>query len=227
MFHKVFSFLRSPAVIKPEIREIDFKYLNKDKKAKKLKEFFADIPRFETARLILRRIEPKDCEDIFEYSSEPEVTKHLTWKPHVNITETMDYIKDVQKRYENGKYYDWGLEYKTNGKFIGTCGFTSVNLNQNTCEVGYVLSKNYWGMGLVPEALEYIISFAFSYFGFDKIEARFFDGNTRSKKVMLKTGMTFEKTDRNSWHIKGEYRTVHTYSVTPEAFKAFTARKTR
>ena len=196
-----------------------FKYLTKEKKVDKLKEFFSDIPVFETRRLILRRIEKSDCYDMYEYSSDVEVTKFLTWKPHLHVNETREYIDDIIKRYKNGKFYDWGLVYKPDKKFIGTCGFTTVNLNQNICEVGYVLSKKYWNKGLITEALEHIIDLAFEYFGFDKVEARFFEGNIASKKVMLKSGMTFEKTDKNQWHIKGEYKTVHTYSITKEVYE--------
>jgi ribosomal-protein-alanine N-acetyltransferase len=193
--------------------------MTKERKIKKLKEVFSNIPRFETRRLILRRIEAGDCADMHEYSSDSDVTEYLTWNPHADMKETRDYISDVLKRYADGKFFDWGLVFKGDGRFVGTCGFTSINLNRNTCEVGYVLSKKYWGMGLVPESLECIMDFAFNYFGFDKVEARFFDGNTKSKKVMLKMGMTFEKTDKNPWYVKGEYKTVHTYSISRGTFE--------
>ena len=219
MFQKVFSFFKIPPVTKKDDFKAEFRYMTKDRKIKKLKEVFSNLPRFETKRLILRRIEYGDCDDMFEYSADQDVTKYLTWRPHENMAETRNYISDIQKRYDNGKFFDWGLVYKANGRFVGTCGFTSINLNQNTCEVGYVLSKNYWGMGLIPESLECIMDFAFSYFGFDKIEGRFLDGNINSKKVMQKTGMTFEKTDYNIMHVRGEYKTVHTYSITRAAFE--------
>ena len=222
MFHRVFSFfnLKIPRNhIKNADGNIQFKYLTKEKKNKRLKEIFANPPRLETRRLILRRIEEKDYEDMFEYSADSDVTKYLTWQPHVNIGETKTYAADLQKKYDSGKFFDWGLVSKEDGKLIGTCGFTSINLNQNTCEVGYVLTKRYWGRGLMPEAVECVINFAFDYFGFDKVEARFLDGNEQSKKVMLKTGMTFEKTEHNVFHVKGEYKTVHTYSITRNAFE--------
>ena len=221
MFHKVFSFFKIPRIVKndDENGEIEFKYLTKEKKGKKLKEVFSNLPRFETKRLVLRRIEDDDYEDMFEYSADLEVTKYLTWQPHATVNETKEYILNLQKRYEAGKFFDWGLVYKEDGRFVGTCGFTSINITQNTSEIGYVLSKKYWGMGLIPEALESIMDFGFSYFGFDKIEARFLDGNENSKKVMQKAGMVFEKTDRNVLHIKGEYRTVHTYSITKNDFE--------
>ena len=224
MFHKVFSFFKFPRANKPSKNdngnsEIGFKYLTKEKKSRKLKEIFSNLPRFETKRLVLRRIEDSDCEDIFEYSADSDVTKYLTWQPHATPGETREYIAALQKRYDSGKFFDWGVVYKGDGRLVGTCGFTSININQNTCEVGYVLSKKYWGMGLIPESLECIMDFAFNYFGFDKIEARFLDGNVNSQKVMQKAGMVFEKTDRNVLHIKGEYRTVHTYSITKTEFE--------
>jgi ribosomal-protein-alanine N-acetyltransferase len=156
---------------------------------------------------------------MYEYSADLEVTKYLTWKPHISAAETKNYIADVLKKYENGRFFDWGLVYKQDGRFIGTCGFTSINLAKNSCEVGYVLSKKYWGMGLIPEALECVMDYAFGYLGFEKIEARFIDGNENSKKVMHKIGMTFEKTERDLLHVRGEYKTVHTYSITKEAFE--------
>ena len=225
MFHKVFSFLKIQCQNKNNRNgniktAVEFKYLTKEKKSKKIKEIFSNIPRLETRRLILRRIEEKDCEDMFAYASDLEVTKYLTWLPHVNMGETKEYLSNLQKRYESGKFFDWGLIYKENGRLIGTCGFTSININNNTCEVGYVLAKKYWGMGLMPEALDCVMDFAFGYFGFDKIEARFIDGNLNSKKVMQKVGMTYEKTDNNAFNIKGENKTVYTYSITGEDFKA-------
>ena len=219
MFHKVFSFLRIPQILKDDDFDIEFKYMTKEKKSKKLKEVFSNLPRFETRRLLLRRIESVDCEDMFEYSADSDVTRYLTWQPHANINETKEYISTIQKRYESGKFFDWGMVYKANGRFVGTCGFTSINLVKNTCEVGYVLSKRYWGRGLVPEALECVMEFAFDYFGFDKVEARFLDGNANSRKVMQKVGMTYEKIDYNILHIRGEYKTVHTYSITKTDFE--------
>ena len=222
MLHKVFSFLKIPLIRKnaDDDIEIPFKYLTKDKKGKQLKTVFSNLPRFETKRLILRRIELRDYEDMYEYSADLDVTKYLTWTPHSNTTETRDYIVDIQKKYDAGKFYDWGLVYKADGRFVGTCGFTSINLTQNTCEIGYVLSKRYWGMGLIPEALECVMDFAFSYFGFDKIQARFLEGNIQSQKVMQKMGMVREKIEQNAMYVRGEFKNVHTYSITKYAFES-------
>ena len=217
MFDKVLSFFRGNTYDNID-DTVDFKNLPKEKKIRKVKEIFADIPTFETQRLVMRRIRVSDYSDMYEYSSDFEVTKYLTWYPHKNIDETREYAEYLQKRYNDGKFFDWGLEYKDSRKFIGTCGFTTINLNANQAEVGYVIARNYWGHGLIPEALRLVMDFGFNCLGFDKIEARFLDGNERSCKVMKKMGMNFEKIMYKSLHIKGEYKTVHTYSISREKY---------
>ena len=218
MFQRIFSFFGFGDL---KINDgFELTSAEKDKKARKIKEVFADIPRFETQRLILRRIREIDYIDMHEYSADTDVTRYLTWKPHASLNETKNYAHDLQKRYNAGKFFDWGLVLKDEGKFIGTCGLTTINLNKNSCEVGYVLAKKYWGRGLIPEALELIMDFAFTYFDFDRIEARFLEGNMNSLWVMQKMGMVFDRIDYNLFTIGGETRNVHNYYITREMFEA-------
>lgn len=219
MFNKVFSFLfKDSREHNKSDANTPFYMLSKEEKNKHLKAFFSDIPTLETERLILCRIKPSDYKDIYEYSADPEVTKFLTWHPHKTVAETSEYIQYVQKRYASGKFYDWGIKLKENQKMIGTCGFTTINLDSNCGEIGYVLNHDYWGRGLVPEACEMVIKYGFCYFGFDYIYARFIDGNVNSMKVMMKCGMKYFFTDRNTMRIKGEYKTIHHYKITKEEY---------
>ena len=199
-----------------------FSFLKKDDKSAKLanlKEIFSNIPKLETKRLVLRRIEDGDTLDMFEYSADLDVTQYLVWKPHATVAETRDHIAQLQKKYDNGQFYDWGMVYKEDGHLVGTCGFTSIDLGKNLGEVGYVLSKKYWGKGLMPEALECIMDFAFRHLGFDVIEGRFMDGNAKSKKVMEKVGMAYAKTAHRSLYVRDGFKTVYTYSITREDFE--------
>ena len=189
-----------------------------DNRSKKIKAVFSNLPCMETPRLILRKIVVSDYMDMYEYSRDSGVTRYLTWHPHKSPDETLAYVESLQKRYNDGKFYDWGIELRENGKFVGTCGFTTIHVGQNKAEIGYVLAKPYWGQGIVPEAVVHVMRFGFMELGFNKIEARFMDGNVKSGRVMKKCGMTFEKTLFDAFHIKNEYKTVHTYSITREEF---------
>ncbi|MBP5245099.1 MAG: GNAT family N-acetyltransferase [Clostridia bacterium] len=179
---------------------------------------FKNLPKLETERLILCKITEDYAEDMFEYASDADVTKYLTWYPHSSVTETRRYIQLLQKKYNEGVFHDFGILLKENGKFIGTCGYTSIDYKENTAEIGYVLSKEYWGREIMPEAVKELMKFGFEKLGFSGYNAKCMEGNDASTKVMSKCGMTFEGMYRHSMYIKGEFKNIIVYKITKEEF---------
>jgi len=59
-----------------------------------------------------------------------------------------------------------------------------------TAEIGYVLSKNYWGRGLMPEAAKCVIKWCFEKLNFAQLTVTHFEENLQSKSVILKCGFT-------------------------------------
>ena len=96
---------------------------------------------------------------------------------------------------------------------IGTCGFTRFHYEADSAEIGYVIHPSYWGRGIATEAVDAVIRFGFQRLELNRIEARFMEGNTASRRVMEKNGMSFEGMMRQSMYIKGEYRNVGVCSV--------------
>lgn len=180
---------------------------------------FKNIPTLETPRLYLRRIMESDYRDMYEYSQNSEVTKYLTWYEHDNPEYTKCYLKELQKAYKRGEFFDWGLEYKPHSKFIGTAGFTLIDEDNNSAEIGYVLNPQYQGLGLMTEAITEILDFGFSTLCFERIYARHIKGNDASAEVMKRCGMSYEGELRNSLFVKGEYKTVMIYSILKEEYK--------
>lgn len=184
----------------------------------KIKEVFSDPPSLHSERLDLVKISPEHAVDMYEYSSDPDVTKYLTWSCHSSVKETERYIKLLQKKYTAGVFNDWGLIHKESGKFIGTCGFTSFDHQNNTAEIGYVLAKPYWGNGFAAEAAKTVMEFGFEKFGLDGYFAKCMEGNDASMRVMQKVGMSFEGIYKNGMFIKGSYKTIIVYNVTREKY---------
>ena len=51
---------------------------------------------FETERLILRRVELTDAENMFNnYCNSDTVTEYLNWNTHKSIEDTIEYLKNV------------------------------------------------------------------------------------------------------------------------------------
>ena len=69
-------------------------------------------------RILLRPFEMKDVNDVFDYASDEEITKFLTWNPHQNIQETESLLKNVFTKYDE-KTFRWTIVYKKNNKVIG------------------------------------------------------------------------------------------------------------
>lgn len=179
-------------------------------------KLFERIPVVKTRRLTLRRIRTQDLEDVYDYARDPELTKYLLWYPHPDISYTRSYLSYIDKGYKKGSFYDWGIEL--DGKMIGTVGFTSFDLNNNSAQVGYVINMKYKGQGIATEALGAIIKFGFETLGLERIYARYMIGNCASRRVMEKVGMTYEGTLRHGVFAKGSYRDVGICSIIKSEF---------
>ena len=85
-----------------------------------------------------------------------------------------------------------------------------------SCEIGYVLGKNYWGRGLMTEALKAVLDFCFTQAGFQKVKARYASLNLASGRVMEKAGMSYLKTVANGVERKGHVADLIYYQISGE-----------
>ena len=188
------------------------------------KKYFSSPPTLITERLILRRMKRTDAKDMFEYASDPEVTRYLLWEPHADPHQTARYLAYIQSRYKAGEFFDWAVTDRRTGKMSGTCGFTRFNYEADAAEIGYVLNPRFWHIGIAPEAVRRVLRFGFEELALHRIEARYMCGNEDSRRVMEKVGMRFEGIGRDSMFVKGKYVSVGTCAILSNEF--FTRRDT-
>ncbi len=147
--------------------------------------------RLETDRLILREWNLSDLDDLFEYASNPDVGPRAGWSPHPNKGES----QRILGRFINGKK-TFAIVYKENNKVIGSLGVEFYDSEDELTEfkdyqgrsIGYVLSKDYWGMGLMPEAVVALVNYFFNVLDYDFLVSGHFDFNNRSRRVQEKCG---------------------------------------
>ena len=144
-----------------------------------------------TDRLILRPWKLTDLDDFFEYASVPGVGEMAGWNHHPNKEESLR----VLNRFINGKK-TFAIVYKENNKVIGSLGVEFYGLEDKLSEffdykgrsIGYVLSKDYWGRGLMPEAVKAVIDYLFNKLDYDFLLCGHFDRNPQSARVQEKCG---------------------------------------
>lgn len=178
-----------------------------------ISRIFRNPPILDTARLYLRKMNKTDSADMYEYSCREDVTRYLLWSPHPSEAYTAKYLAYLQSRYRAGDFYDWAVVVRETDKMIGTCGFTRLNIDSNSAEIGYVLNPEYWGYGFAPEAVRAVMRFGFNELRLNRIEAKYMVGNERSVRVMEKVGMTREGINREAIHVKGRYVSVGVCSI--------------
>lgn len=175
--------------------------------------FGGNMPRLESERLKFRAIKRSDIDDIYEYSKNPNTSKFLLWSPHMSKYTTQEFVDIILSKYKSGEYNDWAIVLKKTNKMIGTCGFTRIDDENKTVEIGYVLNPEFWGNGYATEAVKKILEFAFDELDANRVEARFMLGNDASLAVMKKVGMTFEGYYRDAIIAKGKFKTIGVSSI--------------
>ena len=152
-----------------------------------------------TERLILRRFCEDDAQAMFDnWASRSENLTYVTWDPHLNIEQTQNSIGNWVKSYDNPDYYKWAICLKDNSDYvIGDISLVSVDEENSSCEIGYILGLDYCGQGLMTEALKAVLSYCLDEIRFKEVNACYASLNPASGRVIEKAGMTFWKTIPN------------------------------
>ena len=139
-------------------------------------------------RLYLRKFKLNDYEDVFEYASNPNVTRYLTWNAYTNKEDSLNYLKNVASIY-NEKTFRWAIVLKSNNKVIGSIDAAKIDEVNETVEIGYVENEKYHNNGYMSEAFKGVIDYLFNKVGVKKVLARYQIENLASRKVMDKCGL--------------------------------------
>lgn len=141
-----------------------------------------------TKRLTLRPWKQADLKDLFEYASVPGVGEMAGWKHHADEQVSQ---KILDMFIEEKKTFALDL----NGKAIGSFGIEEYDeelfpefADKRCREIGYVLSRSYWGRGLMPEAVRAVLRYLFEEMDLDVVFCGHYLRNSQSARVQEKCG---------------------------------------
>lgn len=145
----------------------------------------------ETRRLILRAFKESDLDDFFEYASVEGVGEKAGWHHHQTKEKTKE-ILDIFIKEDKV----FALVDKEKNKVIGSLGVELYGMekelsefkNYQGREIGFVLSKSYWGQGIMPEAVKAVIDYLFNELNLDFLTCGYYNFNSQSKRVQEKCG---------------------------------------
>ncbi len=175
----------------------------------------------ETERLILRPWKSDDLNDFYSYASVNGVGQLAGWNPHKSKEESQNILNMFMADKKT-----FALELKRNKKVIGSIGLEEIAIDIGEPytslggrEIGYVLSKEYWGQGLMPEAVTSVINHCFKELHYDFLQCSHSFENEQSKRVIEKVGFLYiqdcERTGLNGITHKSKiYISQNPYSTT-------------
>lgn len=171
--------------------------------------------RFETQRLILRPWEESDAADLYMYASSPLVGPAAGWPIHTSVENSRDIIRDVLSAPET-----YAVVLKETGQAVGSVGLkigdaSDLGIPETQAEFGYWLGVPYWGQGLIPEAVEKLMHYAFAELQLEKLWCGYYAENHKSKRTQEKCGFVYQYTREHIYvPLIDAYKTEHVTCIT-------------
>lgn len=185
---------------------------------------FSEFPILHTERLCLRQMRDEDVAALFAIFSDAETVYYLTDQnctPYATPAEAKRCILDwTAQRFEQKKGLRWALTLIGDDTLIGTAGINWWDRDNHCAEIGYDLNREYWGQGLMPEAVHAILRWAFMNLAVQRIEADTTAGNLGSVRVLQKCAFVHEGTARRRYFALGRYWDNLRFGLLRDEYKA-------
>lgn len=138
-------------------------------------------------------IEQKFASQYFEIVNREReyLSQWLAWPPHANNEDFfLSFIRQSLNDYKDGKSLVCSMLYKD--KLVGNISFNSINNELKKVEIGYWLSAEYQGNGIVTKSVSKLIEMAFTELNILKIQISVAVENQPSRKVCERLGFNLE-----------------------------------
>lgn len=164
---------------------------------------FDKVP-LQTARLLLRPLEPPDAAALLAVHSDAEVMQYSNMPPWTSLEQATALIEQGQRGVSTGKHLCLGIVPRDVGMVVGTCTLYDLSEPNGRAEIGFVLGAHAWRNGYMAEALGALVQYSFYEVGLNRLEADTDPRNARSIATLERLGFVREGHLRERWIISGE-----------------------
>lgn len=165
-----------------------------------------------TARLRLRPLQASDAQRIFEIWSDPEVMRFYDVAPLTRIGQAEDVVARLMQDTAERSGVRWAIVSASEGRLLGTCGFR-LNFAFRSASLGFELERRFWRQGLMREALDAAITYAYDHLGMNRLQATTDLDNHASTGLLASLGFVEEGVMRQWGYWKGAFHDVRLLSL--------------
>lgn len=153
---------------------------------------FTSFPKITTERLILRELKKEDANEIFFLRTDERVNQFLDRKKATVLQDALDHIQKIETGIAKHQWMYWAISMKEPHSLIGTIGLFNVNNEKRIAEIGYELNPAFFGQGIMQEAIEPVIQFAFEQMNVKTLTAFTKSDNEKSVNLLKRNHFTLD-----------------------------------
>lgn len=180
---------------------------------------FHPFQNLETDRLLLRRLNADDVNEVFELRSNPETMKYVPRPLAKTKEDALAHIELIEDKIVNNIGINWAITLKGNPKMIGIIGHYIIQPENYRSEIGYMILPEYNGRGIVTEALKIATQYGFEQMQLHSVEAIIDPRNIASEKVLQKNGFVKEAHFIENGFYEGKFLDTVIYSLLKRNFR--------
>ncbi|WP_340399340.1 GNAT family N-acetyltransferase [Paenibacillus sp. FSL H8-0079] len=151
------------------------------------------LPALWTERLVLRSLRQSDYSTLSELFSDPQVIRYVNRGSQPTPIRARRLLNQIRSSSAKLDSLHYGICWRGKEQVIGITSFQHWNDQNGTAQIGYILNRSCWGMGVATEAVERLLQFGFADLHLWRVEARCYEANVSSERVLSKIGMSYER----------------------------------
>jgi ribosomal-protein-alanine N-acetyltransferase len=160
----------------------------------------------------LRPLRAADVPALYAYLRDPVVTEFTSY-PEITVPMVEAMIERSVSRWEAGELSKWGIALQKDDPIIGTCGFNEWSRGHRWAELAYDLAPAHWGCGLMRQAVDAVLQWAYGQDLVDRVHAFVRVDNRRSERFLERSGFVREGRLRNYRVCRGRPHDFYIYSL--------------
>lgn len=145
---------------------------------------FTPFPVLYTERLMLRAATIQDAAVLSAIRSDTRVNQFLERNAEMTVQEAKNRIRKIAAETLANECIEWIIQFKDEAQMLGSICYWNIMPEEDKVEIGYEMHPDYYGKGIMHEAMQRVIEYAFEEMNVKTIEALPVKDNIKSIQLL-------------------------------------------
>lgn len=167
----------------------------------------------QTERLALSSLTEADAPALHRQRSDEELMRYIPRVRTKNTEDALAMIRKISGSIDKNEALIWAIREKNRADMIGSIGLVHLYPENNSAELGYMLESPWHGKGLMSEAIQAVLAYAFRTLNLNRIEAITDPENHSSNRILERNGFIAEGILKENFLFEGRYLDSKYYAL--------------